>query len=81
MKIAYIDPVGGIAGDMLLGALLDCFGKEEEDYVIQNLRRLPLPSWQWQRRIIVTLTISKTSLKKLVFLKQWKAAVSKHLIF
>lgn len=46
MKTAYLDPIGGIAGDMFLAALLDC--GVEEDYLLQQLKKLPLSPWQWK---------------------------------
>ncbi len=48
MKIAYINPVGGVSGDMLLAALLD--GGSNEDRLLDALRRLSLPPWKWQRK-------------------------------
>ena len=48
MKIAYINPVGGVSGDMLLAALLE--GGGDEDLLLQELRKLPLSGWKWQRK-------------------------------
>ena len=46
-RIIYIDPIGGIAGDMLLGALLD--GGGDEAYLLEQLKKLNLPGWRWRR--------------------------------
>lgn len=46
MKIAYFDCVGGIAGDMALGALLDA-GADLESLVV-GLKSLDLPPWELQ---------------------------------
>lgn len=47
MKTAYLDPIGGIAGDMFLAALLD--GGGDEEYLLKELKKLSLPGWQWKR--------------------------------
>lgn len=47
MKTIYLDPIGGVAGDMLLAALLDAGG--DEDYLLANLQKLDLPGWTWHR--------------------------------
>lgn len=48
MRIAYINPVGGVSGDMLLAALLD--GGGDESQLLEALSSLSLPPWQWQRK-------------------------------
>lgn len=48
MKIAYINPVGGVSGDMLVASLLDSGGNEQQ--LLKDLDRLPLPGWKWQRK-------------------------------
>lgn len=48
MKIAYINPVGGVSGDMLVASLLDGGGNERR--LLKDLGRLSLPCWKWQRR-------------------------------
>ena len=47
MKTAYLDPIGGIAGDMFLAALLD--GGGDEEYLLRELKKADLPGWQWKR--------------------------------
>lgn len=44
MKLLYLDPIGGVSGDMLLGLLLDLGLPLAE--LDQSLRRLPLQGWQ-----------------------------------
>jgi uncharacterized protein (TIGR00299 family) protein len=46
MRIAYFDCIGGISGDMLLGALLDAGVKLED--LEASLRTLQLPEWSLQ---------------------------------
>ena len=46
MSTLYIKPAGGIAGDMLLGAILDAANMEE--ILNSYLKRLPLKNWQLQ---------------------------------
>lgn len=46
MKLAYLDCIGGIAGDMTLAALIDA-GVSESD-LLEALRTLPLTGWQWR---------------------------------
>jgi hypothetical protein len=48
MKIAYINPVGGISGDMLVAALLDVGGDELQ--LLIDLKKLSLPCWEWQKK-------------------------------
>lgn len=48
MNAIYIDPVGGIAGDMLIAALLDSADKKAENYLLTQLKKLELPIWQWK---------------------------------
>ncbi|HMM06854.1 MAG TPA: nickel pincer cofactor biosynthesis protein LarC [Clostridiales bacterium] len=48
MKIAYLNPVGGVSGDMLIAALLD--GGGDEDRLLNALGKLSLPPWKWQRK-------------------------------
>ena len=43
MTLAWIDPVGGLAGDMLVAALLDAGAPEEE--VLVEVRALGLDGW------------------------------------
>ena len=43
MRIAVFDPVCGVSGNMILGALLDC--GLERDKLIEMLGRLPLEGW------------------------------------
>lgn len=47
MKTAYLDPIGGIAGDMFLAALLDSGG--DEAYLLKQLKKLKLSGWTWKR--------------------------------
>src|SRR5687767_8316308 len=44
MRVAYLDCIGGISGDMTLGALLDA-GVDREA-LIAGLRTLNLPNWE-----------------------------------
>lgn len=44
MRVAYLDCVGGISGDMLLAALLDAGAPLEA--LTAGLRSLPLPGWE-----------------------------------
>lgn len=49
MKIIYLDPVGGIAGDMFLSALLDALNDRSiENKMLRQLERLPIAHWQWK---------------------------------
>lgn len=47
MNILYFNPAGGIAGDMIISALLDC-GADEQQF-LSDLRRLPLKGWSFSR--------------------------------
>lgn len=50
MKIIYLDPVGGIAGDMFLGALLDALDDPFlEKKLLNHLEKLKLKHWQWKK--------------------------------
>lgn len=46
MKLAYLDCIGGIAGDMTLAALIEAGVSETE--LLDALRTLPLSGWQWR---------------------------------
>ncbi len=46
MKLAYLDCIGGIAGDMTLAALIEAGVSEAE--LLDALRTLPLSGWQWR---------------------------------
>ncbi|MFN7162231.1 MAG: nickel insertion protein, partial [Fimbriimonadales bacterium] len=46
MKLAYLDCIGGIAGDMTLAALMEAGVSEAE--LLDALRTLPLSGWQWR---------------------------------
>lgn len=49
MNILYLDPIGGIAGDMFLSALLDAAKGEDEKSLINKLSDLKLNGWEWQK--------------------------------
>ena len=44
MRIAYFDCIGGISGDMTLGAVLDAGA--DADRLLEGLRSLALPPWE-----------------------------------
>lgn len=46
MKLAYLDCIGGIAGDMTLAALIEAGVSESE--LLDTLRTLPVSGWQWR---------------------------------
>ena len=46
MRIAYLDCIGGISGDMTLAALLDA--GVDEQALVAGLRTMPLPAWELQ---------------------------------
>ncbi len=46
MKLAYLDCIGGIAGDMTLAALIEAGVSENE--LLEVLRTLPIAGWQWR---------------------------------
>ncbi len=46
MKLAYLDCIGGIAGDMTLAALIEAGVSESE--LLDALRSLPISGWQWR---------------------------------
>ncbi|MCX7925638.1 MAG: nickel pincer cofactor biosynthesis protein LarC, partial [Fimbriimonadales bacterium] len=46
MKLAYLDCIGGIAGDMTLAALIEAGVSESE--LLDALRTLPLSGWDWR---------------------------------
>lgn len=48
MNILYLNPVGGIAGDMFLSSLLD-HNIADELYLLDELQKLRLPHWKWKR--------------------------------
>lgn len=45
MRIAYLDCIGGIAGDMMLAALIEA-GLSEEP-LLHAFEQIPLKGWQW----------------------------------
>jgi len=45
MKLLYLDCIGGIAGDMMLAALIEAGVPETE--LLDALRTLPIDGWQW----------------------------------
>lgn len=50
MNIAYLDPVGGIAGDMFVSALLDATDDNTiEQELLTELHKLNLDSWLWKK--------------------------------
>ncbi|MBQ1252675.1 MAG: LarC family nickel insertion protein, partial [Firmicutes bacterium] len=49
MNILYLDPVGGIAGDMFLSALLDASKEEDKKELLSKLSDLDIKGWQWHR--------------------------------
>lgn len=54
MNIAYLDPIGGIAGDMLLSSLLDAVDDDTaEEELLSELEKLNLSSWQWKKETSV----------------------------
>jgi uncharacterized protein (TIGR00299 family) protein len=46
MKLLYLDCIGGIAGDMMLAALIEAGVPEVE--LLDALRTLPIDGWQWR---------------------------------
>lgn len=50
VKICYIDAFSGIAGDMLLGALLDCDGIDQ-DKLIEGLESMEECTGQWALKV------------------------------
>ncbi len=46
MRLLYLDCIGGIAGDMMLAALMEAGVPEAE--LVDALRTLPLQGWQWR---------------------------------
>jgi uncharacterized protein (TIGR00299 family) protein len=46
MKLLYLDCIGGIAGDMMLAALIEAGVPETE--LLDALRTLPIDGWQWR---------------------------------
>ncbi|MCS7190563.1 MAG: nickel pincer cofactor biosynthesis protein LarC [Fimbriimonadales bacterium] len=46
MKLAYLDCIGGIAGDMTLAALIEAGVSENE--LLDVLRTLPISGWEWR---------------------------------
>jgi uncharacterized protein (TIGR00299 family) protein len=46
MKLLYLDCIGGIAGDMMLAALIEAGVPEAE--LLDALRTLPISGWQWR---------------------------------
>src|SRR5688572_25908469 len=46
MRIAYLDCIGGISGDMMLGALIDAGA--DVNRLVEGLRTLDLPPWELQ---------------------------------
>ncbi|MBQ2765186.1 MAG: nickel pincer cofactor biosynthesis protein LarC [Firmicutes bacterium] len=63
MNIAYLDPIGGIAGDMFLSALLDALHDDSaEDYLLSELNKLNLSSWQWKKETAVRGGFSGTKI-------------------
>lgn len=54
MNIAYLDPIGGIAGDMFLSALLDAVNDDTaEKELLSKCNKLNFSSWQWKKETSV----------------------------
>ena len=46
MRLLYLDCIGGIAGDMMLAALIEAGVPEDE--LLDALHTLPIDGWQWR---------------------------------
>lgn len=64
MRVAYLDCIGGISGDMALGALLDA--GVDEAALVAGLRSLSLPPWELQRERVWKSGIAATHARIIV---------------
>ena len=49
-KIAFLELIGGVSGDMLIGALIDA-GLSKKD-LLNELNLIDLPAWNMESKIV-----------------------------
>ena len=57
-KIAFLELIGGVSGDMLIGALIDA-GLSKKD-LLNELNLIDLPAWNMESKIVNRCAVKAT---------------------